>query len=372
MAVVTTETKRNEREENDRKLSSYQTKKGAVLFGAVNANFRAGTPVAFLVVDRYISKVVEEEAEVTDDETGEIVVETQKVTKQIPAYRWELGKVVCLQPTQTGMNYQIVDNQGNEHSIIRRSVISREMFETIKYKPTPVLMYNEKDELVMVTMYTWDSIYFACPFLKNAHPLLHRDMKDFIEESESMFTITGDDEDQIIFEKDGVQYGPMPCTLLSTSDCRQCVAQIVNFADNWDAGRQIVAENCGRGTMYNDGKFIIRRNTKRALFIRWIYIDQWVKSKGFPHLDGACDAIREFFDRNGLGIPEEQAENIREWAKEQLKARDSELKKAGDEDALKKFRKWKRSVNKKLRELPILTEEQLAVEDDEEEEDSEE
>jgi hypothetical protein len=279
------------------------------------------------------------------------------------------GRIKGLQPTQTGMNYQIVDEQGAEYSVIRKDVITKEMYETINYMPTPLLMFNERNELVMVTLYSWDSMYLPCPFLKEAQPLLHRDFKNFMEENESNFIVTGENEDSVLIKEmiDGreVEYGPSPCSLLKMSDCRKCIAGMVNFAENWDIGRDVVADNCGRGTMYSDGKFIIRRKTKRDLFIRWIEIDRWVKSRGFEHLEGACDAVIEFYNVHGFGMPETQVNNIREWAKERLKTRDDELKEAGDETVLKEFRKYKRVLNKKLKELPILTEEQLQLPDEE-------
>jgi hypothetical protein len=362
MAVIQTEENVTRREETESRLSSYQRKKGAVLLGAINMNIRSGTPIVARVVDHYIDKEVEEDVE-TKNEDGELEITTEKVTVQSPVYRWDFGVIKGLQPTQSGMNYQIVDEKGEEHSIIRKDVITREMFEAINYVPTPVLMYNERAELIMVTLYSWDSMYLACPFLNHAQPLLHRDFKDFIKEREVNFIVSGEDEDHVLIKEeiDGyeVEFGPYQCSLLTASDCRRCIAGLVNFAENWDVGRGIVSENCGRGTMYSDGKFIIRRHTKRPLFIRWIELDRWVNARSFEHLEGALDAIIGFHETHGFGMPELQVQNIQEKAKEKLKARDAELKDAGDEAALKEFRKHKRVLNKKLKELPILTDEQL-------------
>ena len=364
MAVVQTETKGNRREETEIRLTSYQRKKGAVLLGTMPMNFRGGTPVAFRVVDHHIEQEIQEDVE-KRAEDGEIEIVTELVKIQKPIFRWDFGMIKGLQPTQSGMNYEIVDSEGEEHSVGRRDVISKEMFETINFTPTPVLMYNERGELVMVTLYSWDSLYLACPFLTGAQPLLHRDFKDLMEEKKDSFTITGDDGSKMLIKEniDGkeVEYGPYSCSLLSTSDCRKCVAGMVNFADSWDAGRGVVREQCGRGTMYSDGKYIIKRRTNRPLFIRWIELDRWVKARHFEHLEGACDAITDFYETHGFGMPEYQVENIQEWAKEALKVRDEELKEAGEDEALKEFRKWKRVINKKLKSLPILTDEQLRL-----------
>jgi len=376
MSIV--EQQLNEREKTEQRLSSYQKKKGAVLFGVSNVNFRAGTPIAFRVVDHFDKKIVRKEVEVENPETGEIEISIELVEEDVPVFRWDFGTISELVPTQNGMNYKVEDVNGDEHSVLRKDVITMEMYEAINYSVTPVLMYNERDELVMVTLYSWDSLYFPCPFLKPAQSLFHRDFKNFMEESEDKFTITGENEDEIIFNLEvfgtEVQCGPVPCTLLTNSDCRNCVSHLVNFAENWDAGRNIVLTKCGRGTMYDDGKFIIRKDTKRRLFIRWIEIDRWVKGKPLEYLEQISEAVQNFYEQTGYGMPVHQVENIREWTKDKIQKREDEIKEGGDDAELKEFRKLKRLLNKKLKELPILTDEQLAVETEvvEEEEVSEE
>jgi hypothetical protein len=87
MAVIQTETN-VKRQETERKLASYQRKKGAVLLGSLNMTIQSGAVVAFRVVDHYDVKKVEEDVEEENSE-GEIEIITKIIDKEIPIHVWK-------------------------------------------------------------------------------------------------------------------------------------------------------------------------------------------------------------------------------------------------------------------------------------------
>jgi len=279
-------------ESKEELLAGFQHKKGAMIISFLRKTLRPGTPIRW--------------GEIVGWEDYQKLVNGEQQSRRRPTYAWQPGVVTGLRYTGRGLNYII--NVGEEEvvSISQKQVITEEMYQFIQYHPTLVLLYDRSyaDEPTLVVMHTYDSLYLGCPILRAFKSALSQDFVEFIDAVEAGSAVEEEGEDII----------PMPpqdCTLNLSGDCRQCLVHFINGSSGWEESRERVDELIGRGTMYSEGKYKIRKRVNRELFIRWMKVENWLKGRTIQHVVAFLDALSEFDDTFGIGIPILQIEKVK-------------------------------------------------------------
>ena len=349
----------NKRMEVESKLSGFQRKKGAIIFGNAPKDLRTGTPVAYKVVSGVEEREVDDFIEIVNED-GEIErVKTKKIIR-LEQNTWNFGVIDGLQAAIDerglhGSGYAVLgDGMEKPVTVPRDSIITQEMHDHIKYSPTILLLYQH-DEPVMVVLYTWDSLYLPCGLLKEYVPnLLDDSFRQFVENQrgydieDHKLTVSVTDAN-----RNEHKFGPMTCSLFQNSDCRGCLSRLLNFSDSgWNNTRNLAKSLCGRGTMYADGNFVIRRGVNRELFIRFIEVEKWANIRGGKYLLYLVEAILQFQEEHDVGVPEYQLGVLTEIINATIKVEYAAHKKAENKaefDAYKLIKKQTKAALKKIR-----------------------
>jgi len=319
-------------ESKEKLLAGFQHKKGAMIISFLKKTLRPGTPIRW--------------GEIVGWEDYNKMVNGELQARRRPTYAWQSGIVTGLKYTGRGLNYTINAGEGVV-SVSQKQVITEEMYQFIQYHPTLVLLYDRSyaDEPTLVVMHTYDSLYLGCPILRAFKSALSQDFVEFIDAVEAGSAIVDEDEDNI----------PMPpqdCTLNLSGDCRQCLVHFINGSSGWEESRERVDELIGRGTMYSEGKYKIRKRVNRELFIRWMKVENWLKGRTTQHVVAFLDSLSEFSDTFGIDIPVLQIEKVKTTIHQIIK--DEE-----DEDLVE-------GIKARVKELtPYLEDETLEVEEEE-------
>jgi hypothetical protein len=353
------------------RLSGFQRKKGAIIYGSAPKDLRTGTPVAYKVISGIEEREVDDFIE-TINEVGEIErVKTKKVIK-LEQNSWAFGVISGMQPAVDerglhGNGYEITISDGSTVTVPRDAIITAEMHDQIKYKPTLLMLYRH-DEPVMVVLYTWDSMYLPCTQLSEFVPgLLDDSFMRFIDSQhgyevvDHRLTVSVTDANKNVHS-----FGPMECTLFQNSDCRGCLSRLLNWSDSgWNNTRNLAKQLCGRGTMYADGNFVIRRGVNRELFIRFIEVEKWANIRGGKYLLHLVEAILQFQEEHKVGLPEHQLVDLTEIIKAKVKDEYVEIKDSEDKAALDAYKLIKKQLNASLKKIESYDEE-MEVEGEEE------
>lgn len=344
--------------ENEARLTVLQRKKGAIVFGNVSRDLQQNTPVAYKVVTGVEEREIPDFVEIENEDGVVERVKTMKVI-EVEKNAWNFGEISGMQPAVDdrglhGNGYEITTPDGSVVTVPRDGVITMEMEDTIKYRPTILLLY-QNDMPVMVVLYSWDSMYLPCGILKKLVPgILDDKFVDYIDRSRGYDV---DDEFRLTVsvtdaQKHVHQYGPMECSLLKNSDCRGCLSRLLNFSDaGWNQTRNLAKNLCGRGTMYADGNFVIRKSVSRPLFIRFIEVEKWANIRSGRYLFQLLDAILEFQKEHGVGLPEHQLEALNDIVKATLKEEYAAIKKADEKTEIDAYKKFKKDVNAALKQV---------------------
>lgn len=315
----------------DEDLSGLQRKKGAMVFSAMDEDLDDNTEVAYRVVTGYEDKIIHETV-YTEDEQGNVERNRIPRTIQVEKTEFKFGKIVGMAPTIDksrgirGSGYEIQTPDGVV-TVPKVYVMTREMHDHIKYRPTLLMVYI-KGQPVIVVMHTWDSIFLFCPLTNRFIPGLLDD--SFIEavKNQKGYTVRDNALTVSINDTDGNAhtFGPMECSLFKNSDCRGCVARLLNFSEgNWDRLRQVTREITGRGTMYlTDEKFLIRKQVGRDLYIKFIEFEKWAQVRNLNYILHLLRALYDFKELHNVEVPKVQLEllekNIAQKVKEETKA----------------------------------------------------
>jgi hypothetical protein len=368
--MLTTDSER--RLKNEDQLSGFQRKKGAILFGAMPRDLRTGTPVAYKVVSGVEEREVDDTIEV-ENEDGEIErVKTKKVIK-LEKNTWAFGVISGMQPAVDerglhGSGYEITNADGSIVTVPRDAIITQEMHDFIKYRPTIMIVY-QRDEPVMVALYTWDSMYLPCHLLKEYVPILLDDgFAEFVEKQKGYMVEDHKLTVSVVDANKNVHsFGPMTCSLFQNSDCRGCLSRLLNFSDNgWDGIRSLTKQLCGRWTMYADGNYVIRRYVDRELFIRFIEVEKWANIRSSKYLAYLVEEILAFQDEHGVGVPDHQLDTLKGIIKERLKTETAEIKKDGSKSDVDAFKEFKKQLNASVKKLKVYDYEEDYEEGEEE------
>lgn len=279
-------------ESKEKLLAGFQHKKGAMIISFLRKTLRPGTPIRW--------------GEIVGWEDYQKLVNGEQQTRRRPTYMWQPGVVTGLKYTGRGLNYIINVGEDEVVSVSQKQVITEEMYQFIQYHPTLVLLYDRSyaDEPTLVVMHTYDSLYLGCPILRAFKSALSQDFVEFIDAVEAGSAIDDGDEESI----------PMPpqdCTLNLSGDCRQCLVHFINGASGWEESREQVDELIGRGTMYSEGKYKIRKRVNRELFIRWMKVENWLKGRTIKHVVAFLNSLDGFSDTFGIDIPMLQIEKVK-------------------------------------------------------------
>jgi hypothetical protein len=342
---------------NEEKLSGFQRKKGAILFGAIQKELRTGTPVAYKVVEAIEDKEVEEIVEIADEQGQPERVRTKRIVK-VEKTGWAFGIITGVAPSIDsrglhGTGYEITNDDGSVITVPRDAIITQEMHNKIKYYPTLLLVYNG-DDPIMVVLYTWDSLYLPCPILRNTiRDLLDDSFLEYIDNQKGYevndFSLTVKVTDA---NKNVHAFGPMECSLFQNSDCRGCLANLLNYSDaGWDVIRGLAKDLCGRGTMYMDGNFVIRRGVSRELFIRFIEVEKWARTRDAKYLDALLEAVLDYQEKHGEGLPQHQLDALSDIIKERMKEEYATIKKDGNSAAIEEFKELKKQITANLKKM---------------------
>jgi len=278
-------------ESKEKLLAGFQHKKGAMIISFLRKTLRPGTPIRW--------------GEIVGWEDYFKMVNGEQQSRRRPTYAWQPGIVTGLKYTGRGLNYTI-NAEEEVVSISQKQVITEEMYQFIQYHPTLVLLYDRSyaDEPTLVVMHTYDSLYLGCPILRAFKSALSQDFVEFIDAVEAGSAIDDGDEESI----------PMPpqdCTLNLSGDCRQCLVHFINGSSGWEESRERVDELIGRGTMYSEGKYKIRKRVNRELFIRWMKVENWLKGRTIKHVVAFLNSLDGFSDTFGIDIPMLQIERVK-------------------------------------------------------------
>jgi len=358
--------------ENEERLSGYQRKKGAIIFGSAPKDLRTGTPVAYKVISGVEEREIDDIVEVRNED-GEIERVKKMKVIQVENNTWAFGSIDGMQAAIDerglhGNGYSVLGNEGLAVSVPRHALITEEMHDHIKYKPTLLLLY-QNDEPILVVFYTWDSTYLPCPLLKEFVPgLLDDKFVKFIDK-QSGYEVSDDHKLTVSVtdaNKNVHKFGPMTCSLFQNSDCRGCLTRLLNFSNSgWNNTRNLAKSLCGRGTMYADGNFVIRRYVSRELFIRFIEVEKWAKHRGGKYLLNLAEAILEFQDEYGVGLPEYQLNPLTDIIKAKIKEEYAAIKNAGDKAELDAYKLIKKQLNASLKKIKSYREMDVGVEEGE-------
>jgi hypothetical protein len=353
--MLTAESEKRLRNENQ--LSGFQHKKGAIIFGAMPKDLRAGIPIAYMVVSGVEEREIDGFIEI-ENESGETERVKTKKAIQLDKHTWAFGVTSGVQPAVDerglhGSGYEILISDGDTITVPRDSLITAEMYDEIRYKPTLLMVYRN-DEPVMVVLYTWDSLYLPCPMLKeHVRDILDESMLKFIESQHGYEVVDNELTVSVVDANKNVhKFGPMTCSLFKNSDCRGCLSRLLNFNDSgWNSMRNLAKQLTGRGTMYADGNFVVRHHVSRELFIRFIEVEQWARIRGGKYHYHLLEALLAFQDEYDVGLPEYQLEKLTEIIKEKTKEEYAEIKKNGDKTEVAEYKELKKQITASLKKL---------------------
>lgn len=360
----------------EERLSGYQRKKGAILFGAVQRELRVGTPVAYKTIEAIEDKTINETVEIADENGQPERVSTQKIVK-VEKTGWAFGIITGIAPSIDsrglhGTGYEIANGDGSVITVPKDAIITKEMHDHIKYRPTLLTVYRD-NEPVLVVFHTWDSFYLPCPFLRDTigGKILDNSFMKYIDnqkgyivdESGPSLTVKVVDANR----KEHV-FGPMSCSLFYNSDCRGCLVNLLDYSDSgWNEIRKVAKDLCGRGTMYIDSNFIIRKDVAREAYIRFMEIERWAKTRSLEYISALLDAILSYQERSD-GLSSRQYDALVDIIKERVKEENAVLKKSCDSAALDEFKAQKKQIMADLKKVKLYDGSVESVEVDEGEE----